>query len=128
VSTSRREHPRYAHEAVVKLHTGTLLVTGRTRNISRGGLCATLIDPSPIGSEIEVDLQLVFEDSSESEVLRLPARIVWCTEIDDAFQIGVAFKPLAELAQYLTLFLGFLDGGEKPERLRRESKLDKRFG
>jgi hypothetical protein len=124
-----RQHPRYAHEAAVTFVVDGKSHQGRTTNVSRGGLCADLADPIAIGSEIDVDMQLVFEDERVSEALRLPARVVWCTEVDDACQVGISFRPLGtELTQYLTMFLRYLDDGSKTERSKRESSLDKRFG
>ena len=125
---TEREHPRYAHEAVVTLHVGAKTFWGRTQNLSRGGLCADIAEPIPLGTDIEVDIQLVFDDV-ESEPLRLPGRVVWCTTVDDAFQIGLTFRNLtADHVQYLTMFLRYLDDGAPTQRTRRESNLDKRFG
>lgn len=127
--TVEREHPRYAHEAVVTFHVGPKSIGGRTQNLSRGGLCADLADAIPNGTSLDVDIQLVFDDIGESEALRLPARVVWCTTVDEAYQVGLCFRPLsAEQAQYLTLFLKYLDDGTPTQRSRRESTLDKRFG
>jgi hypothetical protein len=124
-----REHPRYAHEAALVLHAGGSETHGRTKNVSRGGLCADLVDPLPVGTELELDIHLVFDEETQSEALRLPGRVVWCTPLDQAFQVGVAFKPLdRELAEYLTMFLRYLDDGSRVQRSRRESNLDKRFG
>ena len=104
--TAEREHPRYAHEAAVTVRVGGKAFEGRTRNVSRGGLCADVSDAVPVGAEVTVDLVLVFDDDAQSEPLRLPARVAWCTPLDDAFQLGLSFKPLdAQLSQYLTLFL-----------------------
>ena len=132
VDRSQRQHARYAHEAAVTLSLPGVSHHGRTNNVSRGGLCATFLDAVPLGRAIEIDLQLVFVDESSerhSEPLRLPGRVVWCTEVDDEHQVGVAFRPLsAEQTEYLTLFLRFLDDGVKSPRSRRESTLDKRFG
>jgi hypothetical protein len=123
-----REHPRYAHEAVLTLIVGAKTIWGRTQNLSRGGLCAELADSIPNGTNIDVDIQLVFDDA-ETEPLRLPARVAWCTTLDEAFQIGLSFRSLtAEQSQYLTLFLKYLDDGTPAARTRRESNLDKRFG
>lgn len=123
-----RAHPRYAHEASVSCQVEGRTYQGRTQNVSRGGLCAELAEPLPVGADFEIDLQLVFPDEAQSEPLRLPARVVWCTTVDDAYQIGIAFRPLpAELAGDLGLFLRFLDHGARPERRRRASSLDKRF-
>jgi hypothetical protein len=127
VSHSEREHPRYAHEAAVTLHVGKAAHEGRTRNVSRGGLCADLEDPVPIGIDIEIDLALVFDDDAQSEKLRLPARIVWCTTVDDTHQVGLSFKPLtAEMSQYLTLFLRYLDDAATEKR-PRDLSIDDRF-
>jgi hypothetical protein len=129
VTEPQREHPRYAHEASVTLYVAGQTSEGRTKNVSRGGLCVDLSDPIAIGTDLEIDLQLVFEDDTQSEALRLPARVAWCTTVDEAFQVGLMFRPLAaELGQYLTMFLRFLQDGTKATRSRRESNLDKRFG
>jgi hypothetical protein len=132
VSEPQREHPRYAHEAIVTLHVGGSVHQGRTTNVSRGGVCAylpDLVDVIPIGTDTEVDVQLIFDEETQSEALRLPARVVWCTRLDESFQVGLSFKPLkAELAEYLTMFLRYLDDGKKSARSKRESTLDKRFG
>jgi hypothetical protein len=127
--TVEREHPRYAHEAVVTFHVGPKAIGGRTQNLSRGGLCADLADAIPNGTSLDVDIQLVFDDVGESEALRLPARVVWCTTVDDGYQVGLSFRPLsAEQAQYLSLFLKYLDDGAPVLRSRRFSNVDKRFG
>jgi hypothetical protein len=116
VSRLEREHPRYAHEAAITLHARGRSISGRTCNVSRGGLCATLAEPIAAGTDIELDLQLVFDDDRQSEPLRLPARIVWCTAIDDHHQLGVRFLRLADaVAADLTMFLRYLDGrGDRP--------------
>jgi hypothetical protein len=127
--TTPRAHPRYAHEAAVTFVVGTQTFHGRTNNVSRGGLCADLADSIPMGTDLEVEMRLVFDDDKISDALRLPARVVWCTEVDEGCQVGIAFKPLPQqLVEYLTMFLRYLDSGEKPERSKRESNLDKRFG
>jgi hypothetical protein len=139
VSQSERQHPRYAHDVAVKVHFSKraangqlkkLTAEGRTNNVSRGGLAANISDEIPAGADIEVDITLVFDDDMQSEALRLPARVAWCTSLDDAYQLGVSFKPLgAELAQYLQLFLKYL-GEERAAKQPRTKTLDidKRFG
>lgn len=128
VTGPTRQYPRYAHEAAVTIRLPGIAHHGRTKNVSRGGLCAEFLDPIPVGSEVEIDLQLVFEGDKQSEPLRLPGRIVWCTDFDESHQVGVMFKPLdAELLQYITLFLRYLDDGSVPERMPRRQTLDKRF-
>jgi len=129
VSGPTRQYPRYAHEAAVTIRLPGIEHHGRTKNVSRGGFCAEFVDPIPLGSEVEIDLQLVFEDDKHSEALRLSGRVVWCTEFDESHQVGVMFKPLdADLSQYITMFLRYLDDGTLPERTaRRRLTLDKRF-
>ena len=125
-----REYPRYAHEAAVTLHVRGSSLTGRTHNVSRGGMCANLAEPLVAGIEIDVDVQLVFDHDVQSEPLRLPARIAWCTPFDDQFQIGLSFRPLdGEKAELFTIFLRLLDDHvrEPPVRMR-DQDVDERFG
>ena len=127
MSTAERQHPRYAHEVAIKLHFGKQAVQGRTRNVSRGGLCANVASPVPLGTDVEVDIVLVFDDEQHSEALRLPARVAWCTPMDDEFQVGVSFKSLsAERAKYLQLFLNFL-GEERAQKAPRVDDVDAKF-
>ena len=132
MSGPQREHPRYAHEAVITLHVSGELHQARTTNVSRGGLCADvsdLEDAIATGADIEVDITLIFDEETHSEALRLPARVAWCTKLDESFQVGLSFKPLTvPLSDYLTMFLRYLDDGTKAARTKRESTLDKRFG
>lgn len=123
-----RAHPRYAHAAAVTLRVRGDVLHGRTTNVSRGGLCADLADPVAVGTELEVDLQLVFDDDTQSDALRLPARVAWCTSVDEAHQVGLAFKPVdADRAKLLTLFLTYLDAGGGAV-VKRPKTVDERFG
>ncbi|MEO6775018.1 MAG: PilZ domain-containing protein [Kofleriaceae bacterium] len=126
--TTSREHPRYAHEAAVTFHVGAAGIEGRTQNVSRGGLSATVDQALPVGSDIEVSLVLVFENDVHSEPLRVPARCVWSTEIDHGHQVGIMFRALdAELVGYLQIFLKYLDG-RHAEKRPRDLPIDDRFG
>jgi len=112
----------------VTFHVGGASHPGRTQNLSRGGLCADIDEAIEIGTNVDLDIHLVFEEA-ETEALRLSGRVVWCTTLDDAYQIGVAFRPLgAEQMEYLTMFLRYLGEDEPLQRTPRESNLDKRFG
>ncbi len=132
VSTApSREHPRYAHEAAVTFHVaGTVAgaeIEGRTQNVSRGGLCAMVTEPLPVGTDIEVSLVLVFDDDVQSEPLRLPARAVWSTEVDEGHQVGIMFRALdADRVGYLNIFLKYLDG-QSVEKRPRNVPIDDRF-
>lgn len=110
------------------MRLGAKATEGRTRNVSRGGLCANVADAVPIGADVTVDITLVFDDDMQSEALTLPARIVWCTTLDEAYQIGVAFKPLdAERAELVQLFLKYL-GEERAPKTPRTEDIDEKFG
>ncbi|HET9626967.1 MAG TPA: PilZ domain-containing protein [Kofleriaceae bacterium] len=127
-SASDRAYPRYAHEAVITLNTPGTAVSGRTTNLSRGGLCATLAEEVPVGIAIDLDIQLVFADDVQSEPLRVPGRVVWCTSVDDGHQVGVSFLPLdAERAEYLTMFLRYLDEDGEDEADDAKPSIDDRF-
>lgn len=127
--SSEREHPRYAHEAAVTFHLGASELQGRTRNVSRGGLCAQISNPVSNGTQMKIGLQLVFDEETQSEPLLLPSRVAWCTPLDGGYQIGVSFMPLdAEQLEYLTLFLKYLDDGNQRERpFARAASVDERF-
>lgn len=128
MTREEREYPRYAHEAAITLNVPGNAISGRTTNMSRGGLCATMSDQVEVGSVIEVDIQLVFDDDHQSEPLRIPARIVWCTPVNDGHQIGVRFLPLdQERSEYLTMFLRYLDDTDDAKVSRPIPSIDDRF-
>lgn len=105
-----RAFPRHAVDAaIVLIHGGQVIARGRTRNLSRGGLCAVVGAPVPRGAVVDVSISLVFSADGVSEPLTLPARVVWCTSFSDAEQIGLSFLPLdPTLASYLDMFIRFL--------------------
>ena len=125
--TREREHARYAHEAEVTFHVGDKTYQGRTQNVSRGGVCANVAEAIAVGIDVDVDLVLAFSDDAQSDPLRLPARVVWCTSVDEGHQVGILFRPLdAERAEYVTLFLRYLDDS-RVERAPRNLAVDDRF-
>ena len=127
MGSTDRQHPRFAADVGIRFYVGKQVTEGRTRNVSRGGLCADLATELPAGKDVDVEMRLVFEDNSQSEPLRLPARIVWCTRFEDAYQIGVSFRPLdKQRAEYLALFLKYL-ADEKPQRSKKATNIDDRF-
>src|SRR5690242_5917077 len=106
MSTQPREHPRYALEATVKLTTPTRESTGRTANLSRGGLCAMMAEAFPVGDAVAIDVALVFDNDSLSEPLSLKGRVVWCAKVKASYQVGLAFTGLTpETVKYLDVFL-----------------------
>ena len=127
-ATSNREHPRYAHEAAVTFHLpGGTTIEGRTQNVSRGGLAAVVDQEMQVGIDIDISIVLVFENDVTSEPLRVPARAVWSTEVDEGHQVGIMFRALtAELVQFLSIFLKYLDS-QRPEKRPRDVPIDDRF-
>ncbi len=128
MSRLEREHRRYAHDVAVTFRVGAEALEGRTRNVSRGGLCATITDALSTGTDLDLDIVLVFDDGMQSEALRLPGRVAWCTTVDEAYQIGISFRALdKQRAEYLSMFLRYLDDvqSDQPDD---EPSLDERFG
>ncbi len=113
----------------MRIRVGGAEYEGRTTNLSRGGLCADMATKIPYGSEVDLDIQLVFEEDVQSEPLTIQARVVWSTAVDEGFQIGLAFKPMrAEQSQYLTMFLRYLDdSGPKGKQPKAERSVDDQF-
>ena len=104
-----REHPRYAVAAAVTIRHGGAESAGKTTNVSRGGLCALLPDAIPVGAAISVELKLIFDGGAVSNSFAVSARVVWATRLDDAHQIGVAFRGVdVDQARYLEVLLRHL--------------------
>ena len=119
MSRPEREFPRYALEAAVEIrpHGAGTMRSGRTSNLSRGGLCAVVDAAIPVGRTVDAQIALVFSEGSVSEPLALPARVVWCTDLGNGHQVGLAFQGLvAGQREYLELFLRFLDEGATARR------------
>ena len=128
VSRSEREYRRYAHDVAVTFRVGANPFEGRTRNVSRGGLCATITEVLDAGTDLDIEIVLVFDDGMQSEALRLPGRVAWCTTVDEAHQVGISFRALdKQRSEYLSMFLRYLDDvqSDVPER---EPSVDERFG
>jgi len=128
VSVTEREHPRYAHSVTIRVLYGKKSTNGTTRNVSRGGLCANVGAAIPAGSDVTVDITLVFDDDMQSEALTLPARVAWCTTVDDEYQVGLSFKSMgADRAQFLAMFLKYLGEERAPKAPRVEKSIDDQF-
>src|SRR5262245_10790781 len=102
----QRRHARFSCHVDVKLQTQVGHIAGHTVDSSRGGVCLTVDVPLPVASVLDVMLTLVLEGGGVSEPLMLPARVVWCTTLRGAHQVGCAFFELAaQETQYLEMFL-----------------------
>jgi len=111
-----RRHPRYAVDvdATLVFPDGRRLKV-RTRDLSRNGVCLIAGESVKPGEMAAVDLVLSFGNNAFSEPLVLPARVVWCTRIGDAFQLGAMFDEVSEEQDgFLEMFLHFLDGTMTP--------------
>src|SRR5262245_53960156 len=93
MSRHERQFPRYALAAEIEIrpHGAGTARRGRTSNLSRGGLCALIDAAIPTGRTVDVQIALVFAEGSFSEPLVLGARVVWCTQLGAAYQVGVSF-------------------------------------
>jgi hypothetical protein len=124
------QHARHAYAAAIAFrldHEGEVLA-GSTVNLSRGGLCATVAQPIRPGTDLEVDIQLVFEDDRQSEPLRVPGRLAWCTELADGYQIGITFCRLDTTSLvYLMTLLRHMDPDRPRGRDSRPPTVDERF-
>jgi hypothetical protein len=111
VGVNQRLFPRFAVEATVELIVRSgQVVAGTARNVSGGGICLETAGPVPPGVDVDVRITLVFDVERTSEPLRLPARVVWCTPLEEGHQVGTQFRPLtAEQSTYLEMFLRYLD-------------------
>lgn len=120
-----RQYPRYAIEAAIDFVTPAGTTQGRTKNVSRGGLAASVERPIPPGLKVDVRMSLVFDEDTFSEPLVLPARVVWCTPLGDGFQLGTSFLPMSnEQRTYLAMFLRYLKEGMQAHAQETESEAD----
>lgn len=124
----QRQHPRFAHEAAITIRVAGREYFGRTTNLSRGGLCTDLTAAIPVGTDVVVDISLVFDHGKRSEALQVKARIVWSTNVDGTRQTGLAFQHVQPVqAEYLTVFLRFLDDTSQARSRARYGSVDERF-
>jgi len=112
-----RKHKRFSVEVEATVRTSTgIAVQAKTRDVSQTGICLISQEPVPPNDLLNVDLVLAFGDNAYSEPLALDARVVWCTKIGDAYQIGAMFEEVSEdQDNFLEMFLQFLDGTLAPK-------------
>jgi hypothetical protein len=106
-----RRHPRFAVaiEAVVTTARGETM-EAITKDMSHGGICLVCPKEVAAGEALELALSLVLGADAFTESLTLPARVVWCTPLEDAgFQVGAMFSRLDRTRRgFLEMFLRFL--------------------
>lgn len=125
--TEKREPQRRSPRFPVDVHASLRTTEGRrisarTRDVSRSGICLISDQGLPSGENLLVELVLLIGTRSESEPLLLRARVVWCTAIANAFQIGAMFHGLSHKESgFLDMFLRYLDGTILPAGAEMES-------
>ena len=111
-----RRYPRVHVDVQANVHTvdGRKLIA-RTRDLSRSGICIITTDALASGEKLRIELVLLLGSGSASEPLPLRARVVWCTAIASAHQIGAVFDGLTpKESAFLDMFLRYLDGSILP--------------
>jgi Tfp pilus assembly protein PilZ len=123
VSSDSRAHPRYALEVDAEVRNGAQVIPVRTSDVSRGGMAMSSQHPVPMGTEVMINMALVFDEETFSEPLLLKARVVWCTKIADRHQIGTSFIGMtAEQRHYLEMFLRYLKEGKRQEAAAQDAR------
>jgi hypothetical protein len=118
-----RRHPRVHVDVEVKVHTAEgKLLTARTRDLSRSGICLVTGQALQTREQLRIELVLVLGPNTTSEPLPLRSRVVWCTPIAGAFQIGAMFDGLSSKeSSFLDMFMRYLDGSILPAGAEMES-------
>jgi hypothetical protein len=118
-----RRHPRFQVDVQATVHASDgRKLSARTRDLSRSGICLIASEALRSGEILHVELVLLIGARSESEPLPLRARVVWCTAIAGAFQVGAMFDKLSRREQeFLVMFLRYLDGSILPAGAEMES-------
>lgn len=116
MSENLRRHPRFTVDVQANVRTSDgRKLPARTRDLSRSGMCLITTHALAPRDELLIDLILLIGPSSASEPLPLRARVVWCTPISQAFQIGAMFEKLSKKEHsFLEMFLRYLDGSILP--------------
>ena len=111
-----RRYPRFSVDVQANVRTSDgRKLPARTRDLSRSGMCLITTNALAQRDELLIDLILLLGPTSTSEPLPLRARVVWCTPISQAFQVGAMFEKLSKTEQaFLDMFLRYLDGSILP--------------
>ena len=121
-----RRYPRVTVDVQANVQTvdGRKLIA-RTRDLSRSGICIVTTAALASGEKLFIELVLLLGSGSSSEPLGLRARVVWCTAIAGAFQVGAVFDGLtSKESAFLDMFLRYLDGSILPAGAEMEVIVD----
>jgi hypothetical protein len=122
-SENLRRYPRFHVDVQARVRTmdGRELIA-RTRDLSRSGICLVMTEDLGPGSKLSIELVLLLGPTSSSEPLPLRARVVWCTAIAGAYQVGAMFDGVsAKESSFLDMFLRYLDGSILPAGAEMEA-------
>lgn len=112
MGSERRAHERFACDVEAKLDLPSGgMVEARAIDISFSGICMMGDDHVRPGSDITVNLRLIFE-RAHTDALPLPATVVWCTQVTGGHQIGAKFDADMDSVTWtrLDVLLRFLAG------------------
>jgi hypothetical protein len=105
-----RRYPRYPVEVEAKVTAGGVSLPATTKDLSRGGICIICPEGVPAGTRLRVSLSLTLGADTFAEGLDLSARVVWCTQVDQTYQLGAVFTEMSGTkAGLLDMFLRFLE-------------------
>lgn len=94
----------------VELDTGRTRVTGRGLDVVEGALTCATRSPIKPGTTVNMQLRLVLEWGA-SEAFPLSGHVLWSTETEGTYQIGVMITELAgDARQRLALLIRVLTG------------------
>jgi c-di-GMP-binding flagellar brake protein YcgR len=92
----RRTNPRFVCELMTFLHPEDAEpIAGESADLGMGGLAARIDRELVVESRIQVLLTLSL-GWSETDFLRIPAKVVWCRHEGDAYVVGVQFDEIDE--------------------------------
>jgi hypothetical protein len=112
IELGRRAHERFAVQVDAEVSTAQGTVGAVTRDVSRGGVCFTVLGPMLVGTRFDIALSLVLGENRFSEPLRLQGVVIWCTRTAEGYQIGAGWTALApDTREFLQMFLNFLGQG-----------------
>jgi hypothetical protein len=116
-SENLRRYPRFHVDVQANVRTldGRKLAA-RTRDLSRSGICLVTPEDLASGAKLSIELVLLLGPTSSSEPLPLRARVVWCTAIGGAYQIGAMFDGLSSQGVVLPRHVPALSRWDYPAR------------
>jgi hypothetical protein len=101
---------RFVCDLDVELDTGRARVFGRGIDLADGALSCTAKAPIDPGTTVQIQLRLVLEWGS-SETVAVSGHVLWMTETEGAYQLGVMLTELTgDARQRLAVLVKVLTG------------------